>query len=151
MVTIICSVAVFVKKQSECHDSRTTPLSPKIKPRKFRTDIFLTGDFCLPIFSKFSAGVSREVEVFYLVAPRLLHEIANNEEDPMSHQELNPRPFKKSETREKEFDNQKSDSTSRTTNAGLKPDDQKKNQAPRTNELYEEELPPESRVVSQPL
>lgn len=69
----------------------------------------------------------------------------------MGGQNLNPETSKKSETRHKEFDNQKSDPTSRTTNSGLKPDDQKKNQAPRANEIYEEELPPESRVVSQPI
>lgn len=64
-------------------------------------------------------------------------------------QDLNPGTTKTSETRQKEFDDQKSDASSRTTNSGLKPDDQKKNQAPQANELYEEELPPESRVVSQ--
>ena len=66
-------------------------------------------------------------------------------------QELNPGTIQKTETRQKEYDDQKSDASSRTTNSGLKPDDQKKNQAPHANELYEEELPPESRVVSQPL
>jgi hypothetical protein len=69
----------------------------------------------------------------------------------MGEQELNPATIKKTETRQKEFDNHKSDSSSRTTNSGLKPDDQRKNQAPYANELYEEDLPPESRVVSQPL
>lgn len=69
----------------------------------------------------------------------------------MTGQNLNPETIKKSENRSKEFDNQKSDASSRSTNSGLKPDDQKKNQAPRANELYEEELPPESRVVSQPI
>lgn len=70
----------------------------------------------------------------------------------MANPNLNPETFKKSETRKKEFDQQKSDATSpTTTNTGFMPDDQKKNQTPQINELYEEELPPESRVISHPI
>ena len=65
----------------------------------------------------------------------------------MAQQDLT-QPSSQNESRRPEFDSQKSDSTSRAANTGLKPDEQKNNATPRANEIYEEELPPESRVVS---
>ncbi len=66
----------------------------------------------------------------------------------MAQENLN-QPTSNNESRRPEFDSQKSDSTSRAANTGLKPDEQKDNATPRANEIYEEELPPESRVVSE--
>lgn len=66
----------------------------------------------------------------------------------MIDQNLNQVTKEQNENRSPEYDSQKSDSTSRTANSGMKPDEQKLNQVPRANELYEEELPPESRVIS---
>ena len=49
----------------------------------------------------------------------------------------------------KEFNQRKSETSSHAADTDGHPDEQNEDQAPRANEIYEETLPPESRVVSQ--